>query len=108
MTVYQKGEQWAPGEFPAILAIGDSWFWYPRNNLLEALARHPRLSRNFRHMQAVGYNGALLQRYVGAGPLAGDVRYNLSLNIRQYYSAFLISGAGNDAPDLVRFQEYRR
>jgi hypothetical protein len=97
MTVYQKGEQWEPGEFPAILAVGDSWFWYPKNNLLEALARHPRLLRDFRHIQAVGYNGAMLQHYVGAGPLGGDVAYNLSLNVRRHYNVFLISGAGNDA-----------
>jgi hypothetical protein len=99
MTVYQKGQQWEPGEFPAILAVGDSWFWYPKNNLLEALSRHPRLLHDFRHIQGIGYNGALLQRYVGAGPLAADVRYNLSLNIRSHYNVFLISGAGNDAVD---------
>jgi hypothetical protein len=50
MTVYQKGQQWEPGEFPAILAVGDSWFWYPKNNLLEALSRHPRLLHDFRHI----------------------------------------------------------
>jgi hypothetical protein len=99
MAVYQKGEQWESGEFPAILAVGDSWFWYPKNNLLEALSRHPRLSRDFRHIQAVGYSGALLQRYVGGGSLAGDVAYNLSLNIRRHYNVFMISGAGNDAID---------
>lgn len=99
MAVYQKGEQWEPGEFPAILAVGDSWFWYPRNNLLEALARHPGLLHGFRHIQAVGYSGALLQRYVGSGSLARDVRYNLSLNVRRHYNVFLISGAGNDAID---------
>jgi hypothetical protein len=79
--------------------VGDSWFWYPKNNLLEALSRHPRLLRDFRHIQAVGYSGALLQHYVGAGALAGDGAYNLSLNVRRHYNVFMISGAGNDAID---------
>ena len=27
------------GEMPAILALGDSWFWYPANNLLNPINR---------------------------------------------------------------------
>lgn len=41
MTLYDGYTNWNAGEYPAVLAIGDSWFWYPKNNLLEALCRHP-------------------------------------------------------------------
>ncbi|MBC3920861.1 hypothetical protein H8L32_25580 [Undibacterium sp. CY18W] len=99
MRVYQKNEQWVAGEYPAILAIGDSWFWYPGNNILQALIRNNSLSANYSNIQAVGNNGAPLQDYVGAGKYARDVEYNLTPDVRKYYNVFMISGAGNDAID---------
>lgn len=42
MHIYLPKEDWIPGEFASLLAIGDSWFWYPKNNILQALAEHPR------------------------------------------------------------------
>lgn len=99
MHVYQKNDQWIEGEYPAILAIGDSWFWYPGNNILQALISNHDLRTDYSNIQAVGNNGALLQEYVGAGKYAPDVERNLIANTRKYYNVFMISGAGNDAVD---------
>lgn len=35
----QEGAMQEQGETPAILALGDSWFWYPANNLLNPVNR---------------------------------------------------------------------
>jgi hypothetical protein len=96
--IYLPTDNWEPGEFPAILAIGDSWFWYPRNNLLQALVAHKRLKDPFRFIQMLGYNGAKLEEYV-FGRHAKQVEKHLSAGFRTAYSAILISGAGNDAVD---------
>ena len=96
--IYLPTDSWAPGEFPAMLAIGDSWFWYPRNNVLEALVRHPRLKDPYRFIQMLGYNGAKLEQYV-FGRYAKQLEKHLSPGFRTTYSAILISGAGNDAVD---------
>lgn len=98
MRIYQPGETWISGEFASLLAIGDSWFWYPRNNILGALARHPRLKDPFRNIQVLGYNGARLEEYV-FGRYAKRFSLELEPRNRQYYSAILVSGAGNDAVD---------
>lgn len=98
MRIYQPGETWISGEFASILAIGDSWFWYPKNNILGALARHPRLKDPFRNIQVLGYNGAKLDEYV-FGKYAKEFALELEPRNRQYYSAILVSGAGNDAVD---------
>ena len=47
MTIYDGYQTWNQNEYPTILAIGDSWFWYPRNNLLEALANHAKLKNGY-------------------------------------------------------------
>ncbi|MFZ6760337.1 hypothetical protein ACO0K9_24300 [Undibacterium sp. Ji50W] len=99
MHVYQKSDKWIEGEYPAILAIGDSWFWYPGNNILQALIRNKSLRTDYSNIQAVGNNGALLQEYVGAGKYAAAVERNLTPDARKYYNVFMISGAGNDAVD---------
>ncbi|MCB1901156.1 hypothetical protein [Cognatazoarcus halotolerans] len=96
--VYLPFDTWEPGEFPTILAIGDSWFWYPRNNVLQALVEHPRLKDPYRFMQLLGYNGAKLEQYV-FGRYARDLEKHLSPGFRTAYSAIMISGAGNDAVD---------
>ena len=97
MTIYSGGP-WQEGEFPAILVIGDSWFWYPNNNILEAVAAHPRLKPDYRNMQMLGFNGARLDEYVH-GRYAAAFRHELRAGNLQYYSALIISGAGNDAVD---------
>ena len=96
--VYLPFDSWEPTEFPTILAIGDSWFWYPRNNVLQALVDHPRLKDPYRFIQLLGYNGAKLEQYV-FGRYARDLEKHLSAGFRTAYSAIAISGAGNDAVD---------
>lgn len=98
MRIYYPGDQWAPGEFASLLAIGDSWFWYPKNNILQALAGHQRLKDPYRFIQVLGYNGAKLEQYV-FGKYAKQLARELRPENRKYYSALLISGAGNDAVD---------
>jgi len=98
MHIYLPKEDWIPGEFASLLAIGDSWFWYPKNNILQALVEHPRLKDPFRNIQMLGYNGAKLEQYV-FGKFAKQFTAQLQPQNRKYYSAILISGAGNDAVD---------
>lgn len=94
--IYLPTDDFEPGKFPSILAIGDSWFWYPRNNLLQALVEHKRLKDPYRYIQMLGYNGAKLEQYV-FGRYARQLDKHLSTGFRSCYSAILISGAGNDA-----------
>lgn len=99
MTVYRTVDQWVEGNYPSILAIGDSWFWYPNNNILESISNHPLMLPSYKNIQAVGYNGALLQQYVGAGKYAPFVEEYLKPANRGFFNIFMISGAGNDAVD---------
>lgn len=50
MRIYKPGETWNPAEFASILAIGDSWFWYPKNNILQAVLEHRALKDDFRNI----------------------------------------------------------
>ena len=96
MPIYGSGQDWPPGFFASILAIGDSWFWYPENNLLESLIAHPRLRDEYRSIQLLGFNGARLDEYVN-GRYAPEFRRQLQRDYSQYYRGVFISGAGNDA-----------
>lgn len=97
--VYAPGDLYEPGEFAAALAIGDSWFWYPNNNILGTLVHHPDIRPEHSFIQNLGFNGAELQDYVGAGRHAKAVQHYLSPNFRHGFGEFYISGAGNDAVD---------
>jgi len=97
--IYRSHEQEEPGEFCSALAIGDSWFWYPNHNILETLVSHPRTSADHSNVRLLGYNGAELQDYVGAGKYAKEVEHWLSPLWNHGFSEFYISGAGNDAVD---------
>lgn len=101
MTIYDGYGNWNANEYPAVLAIGDSWFWYPRNNLLDALARHPQLKQGYQHMVRLGENGALLSEYIDRPNFPGRLSRRLKDLLRrdpmQYIAAFAVSGAGNDA-----------
>ena len=103
MTIYDGYTVWNANEYPAVLAIGDSWFWYPKNNLLEALARHPKLKDGYQHMVRLGENGALLSEYIDRPGFPGRLSRRLKELLRrdpmQYIAAFAVSGAGNDAVD---------
>jgi hypothetical protein len=73
MPVYSKGRPRKDGEpTPAMLAIGDSWFWYLANNLMDGLVRHPKLRPGYAAVQLFGYNGAHVADYVGKGKYARD------------------------------------
>jgi len=98
MRVYMPGEEWDAGDFPRLLAIGDSWFWYPKNNILESIIRAPSVKDPYTTIQALGYNGADIGQFVGNGKYAKSFHYELEKG-SQYYEAILISGGGNDAVD---------
>lgn len=103
MPIYAPGQTWNPGEFASILAIGDSWFWYPKNNLLQALSEHPQLKDPYRNIQLLGFNGATISEYVdrnnARGKYAKAFKRELDPKNSQYYVAVMISGGGNDAVD---------
>jgi hypothetical protein len=85
------------GAFPAILAIGDSWFWYPiASNLLAEVSGVPKPA--YADILALGYIGAELKEYVD-GKYAAAFARELRPVYARYYSAVLISGGGNDAVD---------
>ena len=82
------------GHYPSILAIGDSWFWYPfpGGSLLNQLGRLVANKEHF--ILAYGNNGAEAFDYVYG-------KYNKSIKtaLRLYgsdLSAVFISGGGND------------
>lgn len=97
---YGRAAQIQPGAFPSILAIGDSWFWYPLPtgyNLLQTLSDRV-LKPVYSNILSLGYVGATLEEYV-EGRYAPDFRNELGPLNAPYYSAVFISGAGNDAVD---------
>ncbi len=103
MPIYLPGDTPVGGAYPSILAIGDSWFWYPKNNILQALSEHPALKDPYRNIQVLGYNGAAMSQYVDRNDIRGryarELQYQLSPNQSSGYSAVMISGGGNDAVD---------
>ena len=97
---YGSGTPIVPGAFPAMLAIGDSWFWYPLPagyNLLQQLSERV-LKTDYANILSLGNVGATLQDYV-EGRYEAAFQEELKPLNAQYYSAVLISGAGNDAVD---------
>jgi hypothetical protein len=79
------------GEKPRILAIGDSWFWYPLNNLLNPILRH---FHSGKCILAIGNNGAEAVEYIG-----NKYRYAIQSSLEAWkdsIEAVLISGGGND------------
>jgi len=83
----------ADGGNPSILAIGDSWFWYPLpgGSLITQLGK---LVSSQHYILAVGNNGAEAFDYVD-GKYRKDVKRQLNLH-GQSLSAVFISGGGND------------
>ncbi|WP_291986230.1 SGNH/GDSL hydrolase family protein [Candidatus Accumulibacter sp. ACC007] len=84
------------GLFPTVLAIGDSWFWYPKNNLLNQL--HKRLNRKKRHIILVrGHNGAEAVEYQ-SGPIRAQIERDLDrkTGYGRTIKAVFLSGGGND------------
>lgn len=80
----------AHSERPEILAIGDSWFWYPFNNLLNPIFN----LWNGKVILALGGNGAEMADY--AGP---RFRSEIAETLEAYADSIrlvLVSGGGND------------
>jgi len=97
MTVYYDPNRIESGAFPAMLAIGDSWFWYPFvSNLLAEISAVVRPA--YSNILTLGKVGATLESYA-TGVHAPALARQLSPNFVRFYSAFLISGGGNDAVD---------
>ena len=97
MTVYYNPNQIVPGHYPAMLAIGDSWFWYPfASNLLAEISAV--VKPDYSNILTLGNVGATLESYA-TGEYADGFAHELEPGNAQYYSAVLISGAGNDAVD---------
>ncbi len=82
--------------FPTILAIGDSWFWYPENNLATPL--HTILNRRHTHVMLVrGHNGAEAVEYQ-SGPIRAQIEKDLdrAKGYGKTLKAVFLSGGGND------------
>ena len=58
---WDENEMISEGYGAEILALGDSWFWYPANNLLSPISRWVSPPRT---ILALGNNGAEAQEYV--------------------------------------------
>lgn len=102
IPIFTKNSPWdtAKGLIPTILAIGDSWFWYPKqNNLLTAWDRNSSVKNDCKSIYLLGYNGADVADYAPGGKYSDDLQHELTQVQFQYYSAFVLSGGGNDAVD---------
>jgi hypothetical protein len=82
------------GHYPSILAIGDSWFWYPfpGGSLLNHLG--PMVATKEHYILAFGNNGAEAYDCV-YGKYSKSIRTALTLH-GSALSAVWISGGGND------------
>lgn len=81
-------------QYPSILAIGDSWFWYPfpGGSLLNHLG--PLVKRKQHNILAIGQNGAEAYDYV-FGKHKRAVEHALKMHNKSVLAVFL-SGGGND------------
>lgn len=96
MTIYSNFGEIQTGAYPAILAIGDSWFWYPKvPNILEGISAH--VKPVYSNILALGQIGATLESYL-TGRFARDFATALR-PADATYSAVMISGGGNDVVD---------
>lgn len=89
-------ERQLDGISPTILAIGDSWFWYPFNNLANPL--HRILNRSREHIILVrGRNGATTSEYV-KGRIREQIEWDLdkAQGYGRTIQAVFLSGGGND------------
>lgn len=98
--IYDVTEQWEAGEYPAALAIGDSWFWYLNENLISSLMDLRQLKPDHSIVQLLGFNGAKLAEFIEPGQHAKNLDHFMKVGWREGFSEFYISGAGNDALEL--------
>lgn len=94
----------ALGLNPDILAYGDSWFWYPNNDLLIPINS---IWQGTKTLLAKGKNGAELREMVGGTPrLWNDFRGAMSGY--PTIQCVLLSAGGNDFAGVEHFQSLLR
>lgn len=82
------------GVYPSIIAIGDSWFWYPfpGGSLINQLGA--LVEKREHIILTLGHNGAEAAEY-RKGKFNKNVRFTLKMH-GESLSAVFISGGGND------------
>jgi hypothetical protein len=79
------------GASPTTLAVGDSWFWYPFDNLLGEIATR----RVLQSIVVAGYNGSEASEW--QGKYAVSIKATFDFYARgPLVKALLLSGGGND------------
>jgi hypothetical protein len=99
-TVYWNAEDFLrDGGTPTILAIGDSWFWYPMpgGSLINAIGD---LFQRQKKIFVVGKNGALADDFIH-GWLKSSIEHMFDM-YGANAEALLISGGGNDFAGFKR------
>ena len=92
------------GLSPDLLAYGDSWFWYPNNDLLIPINA---IWQGTKTLLATGKNGAELREMVGGTPrLWNDFRSAMSGY--PTIQCVLLSAGGNDFAGVEHFQSLLR
>lgn len=92
------------GLSPDLLAYGDSWFWYPNNDLLIPINA---IWQGTKTLLAKGKNGAELREMVGGTPrLWNDFRSAMSGY--PTIQCVLVSAGGNDFAGVEHFQSLLR
>lgn len=101
--VWNEQELSQEGVFPTVLAVGDSWFWYLKSNLLNGL--HKILNEGREHIILVrGANGAEARHYTD-----GVIRAQLDQDLNpvtgygKALKAVFVSGGGNDLAGMKDF-----
>ncbi|RYE73534.1 MAG: hypothetical protein EOO81_00090, partial [Oxalobacteraceae bacterium] len=97
---YGPHDALARGASPTTLAVGDSWFWYPFDNLLGEIARR----RAHQSIVVAGYNGAESSEW--------DTKYTSSIDTTfklyakgSLIKALMLSGGGNDIVGITNFRK---
>lgn len=98
------GESQVPETFsPAVVALGDSWFWYPNNNLSYPLQRILNVN-GAQPMLVLGASGADAEEYTQntyMRQLERVLDYNLGYG--RTVQAVFLSGGGNDVAGTEDF-----
>lgn len=89
---WDENEMTNRNESPEILALGDSWFWYPFNNLLNPIFN---IWNGNRVIYALGDNGANLRDYLTKSRYRDNFLSSLETYKRKI-KLVLLSGGGND------------
>ncbi len=89
---WDENEMTNRNESPDILALGDSWFWYPFNNLLNPIFN---IWNGNRVIYAIGDNGANLRDYLTKSRYRDNFLASLETYKRKT-KLVLLSGGGND------------